>query len=496
MIVTAKSASPRTLDALFAGIAEAPAVTVDDMTLLADKVRPNGLYLARQGKRRHGLEFVDTAIERGASAVAYELPAAAPVDLHDVVWVPVIDLGRKLGTLAQRFFESPADALSVDAVTGTNGKSTVAWLIASAQIRLGTRSAYLGTLGAGILPELQPQTLTTPDVIELSRSLRQFANAGASHAVLEASSHALDQDRLAGLSIRSAIFTNLSHDHLDYHGSPEAYFEAKARLFERPELETRIVHIDTPAGQALAERYADAIGVSRSAENSSRRGLVLRNLKAHAGGQSFVAEYAGRSVQVDTPLLGAFNVDNLGCALALLVSRGIGLEEAAAALATVNAPPGRMELVTAVSEPAVVVDFAHTPDALELALQTLRMHTRGALWCVFGCGGDRDRAKRPLMGSIASQLADEVVVTSDNPRTEAPEMIVNEILAGVIGGARVRTELDRALAIRLAISEAAPDDLVLIAGKGHETQQIDASGQRFFSDQQVAKQLLAEFGPC
>ncbi len=481
-----------TLDQLFAGIATLPAIEVTNIALDARLVEPGGLYLARKGLRRHGMDYVDQALARGVRVVAYEPPVLLPSGVNDdVIFLPVARLGQHLGLLASRFFGAPATELTVDAVTGTNGKTTVAWLVAEAQRLAGVRSGYLGTLGWGVLPELDAQSLTTPDVIEVSRKLRQLLAADVSHATLEASSHALDQQRLAGLSIRGAIFTNLSHDHLDYHGTLARYFAAKSRLFERPEVQIRIINVDSPAGVALARRHRDAICVTRAkTPPAGERFVQLHDLEATPHGQKFnVTTEQGRET-VETALLGAFNVDNLGCALALLLAEGMALTDACDLMTQVDAPPGRMQRVQVAGAPLVVIDFAHTPAALGLALRTLRSHAGQDLWCVFGCGGDRDKDKRPLMGEIASRLADQVVITSDNPRSEPPARIIDAIAEGTEPRATVTKIEDRRIAIETAINQAGAQDLILIAGKGHESEQVLATQTQPFDDAAVARDCL------
>lgn len=487
----AKLKRSASVEELFAGITQAPALQVTDVSLDARAVAKGGLFLARRGTQRHGLQHADQALANGASAIAYETPTdIAPEAQADCVIFPVPNLSDSLATVAERFFDRPADALELTAITGTNGKTTVAWLLANALVETARKSAYLGTIGAGILPDLTEQSLTTPDIVEITRRLREFVDAGAHFATLEASSHALAQDRLQGLPIRTAIFTNLSHDHLDFHGSMEAYFAAKATLFARPELQHRIIVVDDPAGQALADRYPDATRVSLTARPGSARYVFASDIEAHATGYAANVETHLGSVTLSTVLVGRFNLENSLAAFAAMIAHGFTPTAAAARLAPLSAPTGRMQRVSAEGQATVVVDFAHTPAALESALKALRAHCRGRLWCVFGSGGDRDKAKRPLMARAAESAADELVITSDNPRSESPSQIIQDVLGGLENRENVTAIADRSEAIGFAIKSLQPEDCLLIAGKGHERYQ-DVNGIRLpFSDIDIANAEL------
>jgi UDP-N-acetylmuramoyl-L-alanyl-D-glutamate--2,6-diaminopimelate ligase len=349
----------------------------------------------------------------------------------------------------------------------------------------------MGTLGYGMGTSPRPDTLTTPGCITVHRRLRELADAGATHVAAEVSSHALDQGRVDGVDFAVVAFTNLSRDHLDYHGDLERYGEAKAKLILCAGAAHAVINVGDPFGAQLARRLApDTRLLSVSATGGAAMLRAVRE-SGGAGGQRVRLVTADEWVTLDTPLLGEFNVENLVVAAGVLLANGHDLADVAAALARCVAPPGRMELVGEARGPRVVVDFAHTPDALERALDALRHHFDGRIWCVFGCGGERDAGKRPLMGSIARRLADRVVVTDDNPRHEDPGAIIAAVLSGG-GGGVVEIVRDRALAIRHAISTASDGDVVLIAGKGHESAQIVGSVSRPFSDQAVARRALAE----
>jgi UDP-N-acetylmuramoyl-L-alanyl-D-glutamate--2,6-diaminopimelate ligase len=474
------------------------ALDVVDIASHSAEVVPGGLFLACAGTRDHGLRFLDQALARRPRAVAWE-PAdgfAAPRLPAGVAGISMPGLGRELGAIASRFFGEPSRELAVLGITGTNGKTTVAWLVAQALESLGAHSAYVGTLGSGLGTHLRADTLTTPGSINLQRRLREFADAGANHVALEVSSHALDQDRVAGVRFRVAACTNLSRDHLDYHGTLERYAAAKARLF----LDCTPAHAVLNVGDAfprelLARLPADlprtTVLVAAAGDASATATLVLRPLRAESGSSRLSLESAGGRVEFATPLVGAFNLENLAVAAGILHALGQSLVDIGYALAGATAPPGRMQRLAAAHGPRVIVDFAHTPAALARALATLRADTAGRLWCVFGCGGERDRGKRPLMGEAAAAGADELVLTDDNPRGEDGDEIVAAIRRGMPAARAVTVLRDRQAAIEYAIATAAATDTVLIAGKGHEAVQVSADGSRPFSDQQVAGAALA-----
>jgi len=477
-------------------------LVVGDLTLDSREVRAGCLFVALRGGQRHGAEFVPQALARGAIGVLWE-PAPGmtePQAPAGVAVVAVPDLGARLGAIADRFFGEPSAHLRIVAVTGTNGKTTCAWLLAQCLERLGLKSAYVGTLGWGNTLALTPLAHTTPDAISLQRLLAKLRAGGVTDVALEASSHALDQQRLDGVRLHTAAFTNLTHDHLDYHGTIAAYGAAKARLFAFPGLRQLVINVGDAFGATLALRLAgdvrliaawiDAPGVA-SGEWSGVRHLHAPSL--HCAARGITLDFAGSfgEATLSSPLIGRFNGENLLVVLACLLSLGLPLAQAVAALATAVAAPGRMEIVASdvPARPLAVVDYAHTPDALAKALAALREHCRGLLWCVFGCGGDRDAAKRAVMGDIADRLADRIVVTDDNPRTEDPAAIARAILTGV-KRQRPLVIADRAAAIAAAITAAGADDIVLIAGKGHEDYQIYGQTRRAFSDRLEAERHL------
>ena len=467
--------------------------SVTDIALDARELAAGGMFLACSGTRGHGLDYLDQARAAGASVIAWE-PAAglsAPQG-SEVKCFPVPGLREQLGQLADRFFGQPSSHMTVSGVTGTNGKTSCAWLLASALQRLGLDGALIGTIGWGLPGSLHAAELTTPDVITVHRLLARLAGAGARHVVMEVSSHALDQGRVDGVRFANALFTNLSRDHLDYHGDMISYAEAKARLFKRPGLRTAVVNVDDEFGLQLfgsLDQGMHCVAVSTREHPGLRASRWLRaaDIQAHASGLVLSLRSSWGDASLESPLLGTFNAANLLLVLAVLLEQGIELPTAVEALGEVTAPAGRMQaLARGPNAPLVIVDFAHSPDALEKALDAARAHCRGRLWCVFGAGGDRDKGKRPLMGEVAARLADRLVITSDNPRTETPELIITDIRAGIGQHEHVLEQADRALAIGQCIAEADPDDVVLIAGKGHEQYQQVGSLRRPFSDQACA----------
>jgi UDP-N-acetylmuramoyl-L-alanyl-D-glutamate--2,6-diaminopimelate ligase len=513
----------RALAELTAGIVAVPAgLDVTDVTLDSRTAVPGGLFLACRGRTHHGLKFAAQAIARGARAVLYEPAEAsaerAPEFNSEVFFARVPDLSRHVGTIADRFFGAPSQALTVVAVTGTNGKTTCSYLLAQALSFCSRTAAYMGTIGYGFPGALADATHTTADAVSVHRQLDELRRGGAQYVCMEVSSHALDQGRVNGVRFAVAAYTNLTRDHLDYHGTMEEYAAAKARLFDTPGLATRVINVDDELGAKLAARPSSArlIVTTRKEHFPLAEFVRATRVNAHSAGLDIGIESSWGVIEVSVPLIGEFNVDNVLTVLASLVALGVPLADAASALSRCRAPSGRMEVFGGKgSRPLAIVDYAHTPDALSKVLRAARMHCRGKLHVVFGCGGDRDPGKRPLMGTIAAELADDIVITDDNPRTEDPRRIVADICAGVrgsgsaslgggVGGARfatsgpivaratsVRVEHDRARAIQSTLAAAGPDDAVVIAGKGHEQYQIYGEERRPFSDQAVVR---AHFG--
>ncbi|HET7650655.1 MAG TPA: UDP-N-acetylmuramoyl-L-alanyl-D-glutamate--2,6-diaminopimelate ligase [Gammaproteobacteria bacterium] len=481
---------------------DAPVLAGEDrllqgLSIDSREIRPGYLFLACRGLQHHGLEYLDDVIRRGAVAVAYD-PAGAETFLTALKRIPAFairNLGQRAGTLASRFYGDPSAAQRVMAVTGTNGKTSVSLITAQALSTLGNPCGVLGTIGYGLYGKLEPPSHTTPDAVHVQGWLARFRDQGVAHVSMEASSHALDQGRLAGVHVAVAVFTNLTHEHLDYHGDMQAYGTAKRRLFDMPGLQHAIVNLDDPFGRQLADSLPSQLqltGYTLSAERA-RSGRTLRasGIALHPGGMNFDVSGDWGQGHVDSRLLGRFNVSNLLAVLGALLAMGIDFDDAVHAVSAARTVPGRMECFGGgVDQPLVVVDYAHTPDALEKALTAARAHCRGRLWCVFGCGGERDRAKRPQMAHIAERLADRVMLTDDNPRGEDGDAIINEILAGFERPSVVQVQRDRAAAVTSLLHEAVPGDVVLVAGKGHEDYQVIAGREIPYSDRRTVAALL------
>jgi len=482
-----------TLADLLQGYAEAPDIAVEGIATDSRRLGKGYLFLACAGLRSHGLDYLQQALDAGIAAVAWDASTGtAPVE-SAVPALGIEGLAGKLGEIANRFYGRPSEHLEVVGVTGTNGKTTVAWLIAQCGTLLGERCAYLGTLGHGIDEIQGSDGMTTPPVVELQGRLAEFVDQGARYAALEVSSHALAQHRVDGVRFDAALFTNLTRDHLDYHADMNEYFETKARLFLDCSPRHRIVNLDSDYGALLAARCGqNVVTVSTRFDRvaNGRPFVFVRSVVATDLGSdvSFVSSWGDGRFALQLP--GDFNVANAAIVLALLLVKGVALEKACDVLSAVTAPPGRMQRV-AEPGPAVYVDYAHTPHALEVTLRALRAHCRGKLWCVFGCGGDRDAGKRSQMGCVAERLSDRVVVTSDNPRHESPGAIIDAVMQGMTHCDRAAVIEDRAAAIAWAIASAGPEDAVLIAGKGHEDYQQVGDERRPFSDYGVAVVALA-----
>lgn len=498
------SASSRLLADVVGGLAQVPEdIRVSDVTSDSRAVQPGCLFLACRGRRTHGLQHVREALARGARAVLWEPdPAVDAQDFGPQVFVSAVpDLSFRAGEIADRFFAAPSAALTIAGITGTNGKTTCAYLLAQALSACDRPAAYVGTLGVGRPGALAAGTHTTADAVSLHRQLAGLRAGGAACVAMEVSSHALDQARTAGVRFHTAAFTNLTRDHLDYHGTMADYAAAKARLFALPGLAVRVINVDDDFGRELAARAGAGrlVVTSRSVHEALVTGaqrVLGTRVRTTAGGLALDLDTSWGAASLEVPLLGQFNADNVLTVLAVLLAWELPLARSCAALARVQAPPGRMESFRLGGEgPLAIVDYAHSPDALTKALDAARAHCTGELWVVFGCGGDRDAGKRPLMGRIAAERADRIVLTDDNPRGESPAAIVSQILEGVRAArsAHPGAEIvhDRAAAIRGALQGARAGDVVLIAGKGHEDYQICGSERRPFSDQAIVRGMAA-----
>ncbi|KGI77061.1 UDP-N-acetylmuramoyl-L-alanyl-D-glutamate--2,6-diaminopimelate ligase [Oleiagrimonas soli] len=478
---------------LLAGVAEAPAsgdIVVSGLQIDSRRVRPGNAFVALAGRRAHGITFAPAAVAQGASVILAEGPVrAAPEIDAPVVWID--GLRDCAGPLAARFHGDPSRAMTVIGVTGTNGKTSCVQMLAQALTLLGHRAATIGTLGSGMHGAIEAGERTTPDALSMQALLADFRAQGASHVAMEVSSHALDQGRVEGVAFDLAAFTNLTRDHLDYHGTMQAYGEAKARLFAWPGLKAAVVNVDDGFGRSLSERLPEGVTRLRVSVGGTQAEVTATDVEAHGDGLHFTLHTPWGETPVHSPLLGRFNVANLLLVAACLGALGEDFARVGAVLAQLQPVRGRMSRLGGEGgQPLLVVDYSHTPDALEQALNSLRGHTRGALICVFGCGGERDAGKRPHMGAIAERLADRVIVTDDNPRGEDGDVIVAQILAGMDRPEAAAVQRDRAAAIHEALRLAHADDVVLVAGKGHEDYQ-EVNGEKHpFDDLEVARAAM------
>ena len=472
-------------------------------TVITDsrKVRAGDGFIAWPGAATDGRRFVAAALKAGATTCLVEREGMEAFGFDDARIASLPGLKAATGPIADAFFEQPSAALDVIATTGTNGKTSTAWWTAQGLSILGRRCAVVGTLGIGVPPlpglpaRIEFPGLTTPDPVMLHAALRQFADASFRACAIEASSIGIVEHRVAGLRIAVALLTNLTRDHLDYHGTMDAYWAAKRRLFDWPGLRAAVINFDDGQGAALAaELRAGALDVWTYSVHSGAR-LRASNVRYIDGGLAFELHEGAEVAEVRSRLIGDYNASNLLAVIGGLRALGVSLADACSVVPQLTPVPGRMQRVGSGDDaPEIVVDYAHTPDALEKVLQALRplaTSRGGKLWCVFGCGGNRDPSKRPLMGAIAALAADTVVATSDNPRGESPAAILADIVAGIAPPSSARVIEDRRAAIALALAEAASNDVVLIAGKGHEDYQEIAGVKQPFSDMVEARAGLA-----
>ncbi len=467
---------------------------VSSITLNSRDAEKGSLFVALKGTQQHGLAYAGQAQDAGAIAVIWESDKGAPQPDLAIPLFEVEQLRDVLGLIADRFYGSSSQDLNLIGITGTDGKTSVSHFLAQSM----DDCAVIGTIGLGMLDKLQKASHTTPDVLSVHKILAEMKQSGVNTVAMEVSSHALDQGRVDNVAFDVAVLTNLSRDHLDYHKTLEAYAEAKAKLFSWPELKVVVLNLDDRFGRSLineksAEKWGGVligygIGPVGDYPQSS---LVAEDAQFTESGITATLYYQGQSDILHAPVLGRFNLSNLLAALAAMLGLGMSLGEAVVRLSHVKTVAGRMQKVSGENNDfLVVVDYAHTPNALETVLKALREHTQNKLICVFGCGGDRDVGKRPLMAQAAEQNADVVIVTDDNPRSENPEQIMQDIVAGFEAPELAMIEHDRARAIKLALTQAQTGDAVLIAGKGHESVQILATGTVPFNDSEQASKVL------
>lgn len=456
------------------------------------RVTEGDVFVALPGTREHGNNYIEQALAQGAALVLTN--STAELSGQDDRIVVLDDLPAQMPLLAARFYQQPQQHLQLIGITGTNGKSSTSCFVNQLAEHCDTRSAVIGTLGYGHWQQLTPLLNTTPHYIEIQRILAEFAANKRQLVAMEVSSHALAQQRVAGIQFQVAVFTNLSRDHLDYHGSMAEYGQAKSLLFQPETSRCAVLNVSDALGKALASRNDIPVWAYGKAEDCQghSRFLGYHQLTATARGfQCLLTSQAGEH-KLQLPLLGEFNIQNALAAISSLLALGYDLTELLHAASSLQPLAGRMEQFPFSHGVTVVVDYAHTPDALQQALQALRQHCKGRLWCVFGCGGDRDKGKRPLMGQLAQQYADHCIVTSDNPRSEAPLQICQDIAAGMQDADNYRIEENRQLAIKLALASAQPGDVILLAGKGHETTQIIGHEQQHYDERAYVRQLMSE----
>lgn len=469
-----------------------PATQVSGLELDSRQIKAGDCFVAVQGYQVDGRHFISSAIAAGAAAVLQQANSFSVDARGDIPVVSVPQLNEQLSAIAGRFYAHPSAALKVTGVTGTNGKTTVTHLVAQLYSLLGESSAVIGTLGSGAITGLVSGKNTTPDALTLQRRLRELQQEGVQQVAMEVSSHALVQGRVAALSFDTVVATNLSRDHLDYHGSMESYAAAKQDLFTRYPARVRIFNADDKIVAGWYEPAANHYRYSLSSQAAANNMLSVSELSFHGEGANYCLHWQGETQRVQSSLLGEFNVANTLAAALVALTAGYDLTRVAEAIQSLHAVAGRMERFTAPGQPLVIVDYAHTPDALTQVLQAARLHCRGKLWCVFGCGGDRDRGKRPLMGKAASETADVIVVTDDNPRTEEPQRIIADVVSGAVEGAQVLTHSGRKEAVLNALREAAEDDVVVLAGKGHEDYQVVGTRTFDYNERQVVASFMKE----
>jgi UDP-N-acetylmuramoyl-L-alanyl-D-glutamate--2,6-diaminopimelate ligase len=467
-----------------------PEVTVSGIELDSRRIREADAFLAVAGASTHGMNHAPQAFARGAGVIIHDGKAKLPQ--LDVPFVEVPQLGELLSSISARFYHSPSDHLLVAGVTGTNGKTSTAHFIAQSWQRATGDAGIIGTIGYGPLGSLQPANMTTPDPVSLQAMLSDCIDQGVEKLSMEVSSHALDQGRCDDVAFDAAVFTNLSRDHLDYHGTMEAYAAAKRRLFIDAHPRFAVINLDDRFGKTLAAEISNGTQVFTYGTNGSSelRGSILQ-MDSMGMTLKLASPWGGGEIR--TGLLGAFNVSNLLAAAGTLALLGMPWSQVMHQLEIMRAVPGRMQCMGGeVAQPVVVVDYAHTPDALQQALTALRSHLHGRLVCVFGCGGDRDSGKRPMMARVAESLADRIVITSDNPREEEPEAIIQDMLGGLERPDEALVIEDRASAIRQAVLECGAGDIVLVAGRGHEDWQ-ELKGRKIpFSDEATVNAALED----
>jgi UDP-N-acetylmuramoyl-L-alanyl-D-glutamate--2,6-diaminopimelate ligase len=472
---------------------------IKGLALDSRTIRPGDCFFAYPGHAIDGRDFMKDVVSQ-AAVIVYEPEKLSPTQTEflkscSIPTVAFDHLAREVSHLAARFHGKPSEDQHVIAVTGTNGKSSIVHGLNQLYGMLNEPIAMIGTIGVGVLTGLKKAQLTTPDPIKLQETLKQLRDEGIENIAMEASSHALDQNRLNGVDIDVAIFTQISRDHLDYHQTMDEYVKAKAKLFKFKSVKHVVVNLDCPWFFGLIDTIPqDKIVIGYTLQNKTHPRLAAlltaTDLEESLLGQSFVIHYQDKPYPVNTRLLGKFNVSNILAMVAAMMADGFSLSEITALIPALETVPGRLDILRVDKQPLAVIDYAHTPDALEKVLQALRPLCHGQLICVFGCGGDRDKGKRPQMGEIAARLCDQVILTDDNPRSEDPAAIVSDILTGIPKQETIQIIHDRASAISSAIEQAKPEDCILIAGKGHETTQVIKDKTLEFCDKTYTRHAL------
>lgn len=468
---------------------------VSGITLDSRQVKPGDLFIACVGTEKDGRQYILDAIQKGARAVVAE--DKDHIKIFNNTPIPIFyapDLPVNVGKIASRYYHHPSRRMNVIGITGTNGKTSCSHFLASSFHSPENKCAVIGTVGNGIWGHLEPSLLTTPDAVQLQMLLADFVNQGVKTLVMEASSHALAQDRVKHVDMRTAIFTNLTRDHLDYHLTMKAYFNAKRKLFEKFGLCNAVLNHDDPYTQEIKPVIASSVKIYTYSTHEKWADVFAKNIVLNPNGIKADIKTPWGEGLLESTLLGRFNVSNLLAVLTTLCCNGIELQDALQRIKKIKGVLGRMQTYAKPGSPLVIIDYAHTPDALQNALQAIRDHVNGKVWCIFGCGGNRDPGKRPLMGKIAETSSDHVIITDDNPRLEDPKKIVSDILSG-FSSSMPLIEHDRHAALALALKKARPNDCILLAGKGHESYQQIGDRRISQSDQTIVEEALSIRSP-
>lgn len=462
----------------------------------SNAIKKGDLFIAIPGIRTHGLKYADQAVSQGAAAIAWEPTEEISDDpIFKIPCIKVAGLRKQTGFIASRFYSHPSEHLKVVGITGTDGKTSVAGFVAQILDNLDRKCGLIGTLGYGHLSALEKSVHTTPEANIIQNVLYNMVQSGDMFAVLEASSHGLSQHRLNGVSFDIAVLTNIGNDHSDYHPSKEDYVKAKQKLFEISSLQTAILNIDDLFGEQLSKRLSNSgIEVNTCSSSNKKADVFSKNIQYTSEGLEFDVVTPWGSSTVKSPLFGEFNIQNLLLSIATLCSLKVDYKSVIRVLPLLIPVHGRMNKLASKKQATIFVDYAHTPQALENALHSIKQHFRSPVCCVFGCGGDRDAKKRPLMAKVAEQYSQSIIVTDDNPRTEDPKGIVKDIISGFTNTQEVSVVHDRATAIRQAISKTAASEVVLVAGKGHEEEQIVGEEKHPFDDMKFIQEFLQEIG--